>query len=170
MCSWPFPAPLPPPPAHLSQLSRLQRDASASNRCTSRRQIQRKGSVWNELMMFDAAVKVQWQQIQSRLRCLNARMLVDQAATASLMDPFSRREQSWWPGWFSCLSWTSNVLVPACPGEFIARAFAVRIYQLAAPKKGCFFPPHNILHPNWYKLIQSTCSVSVCLSGQSFKI
>lgn len=62
-------------------------------------------------------------------------------ATASLMGLLSRREQSWWPGWFSYLSWTSNVLVPACPGEFIACAFALRIYQLAAQIKGCFVLP-----------------------------
>lgn len=39
-----------------------------------------------------------------------------------------------------------------------------------SPKKGLFCPPHNILHHNSCKLIQSTCFVCVCLSGQVFKI
>lgn len=163
MCSWPFPAPLPPPSSPpISVKPTAERDASASNRCTSRRQRQGKGSVWNELMVFDAAVKVHWQQIQPRLRCLNARMLVDQGFPATAWRIRSPGANS--PGDLVGLA------VPACPGEFIACAFAVRIYQLAAQKKGCLFPPRKILHPNSYKLIQSTCSVSVCLSGQVFKI
>lgn len=57
MCSWPFLAPLSPSPP-IAVKPTAERDASATNRCTSWCANQQKGSVYTELMMLDTAAKV----------------------------------------------------------------------------------------------------------------
>lgn len=97
--------------------------------------ITKSGHVYTKLIMFDTAVK---EGKTLSLPWMFACTYVDLLTTAVV--PLT----GWWicfPGWFWCVSWSSAVLVPACPGEFSISYLCNECLRVGNIKT--FFSPHS---------------------------